>query len=522
MLLLGCEKNEGTNVLILTQTEYTIPAIGETINVEITPNVNCNVLIPSAAQSWVTQSGSDRADRIVLEVAPNSEKTPRETQITIKDKNSDLSQTLTISQTEARTYDGDVLLRSEKEVIKFYNEGYASVNGNLFIQSELQTLPKLGNILKEVNGDLNILSGSLRSLDGLYGLERVTGILSIYCREMTTLEGLNKLKSLGGLWISEYVSFEKGINISSKLESFEGLENLETIEGSFGVGDLESLKSFKGLNNLKSIGGNFAIRGLCGYHYDFTQSPHDSTITTTNALGSLESFEGLESLETIGGDFGFYTQISAQAEKAIYCGKSLKSFKGLNNLKSIGGNFYIAVKIFDNTVSGYALNSLKSFEGLDNLKSIGGDFRFEIWVKSFSPNTYTSSALKGLESLKGLDNLETIGGDFYISADGYCLNSLESLKGLDNLETIGGNFTMKGDYYGDHQRFKSFEGLGNLKSIQGGDITITNWKNLTDFCPLTPLVETMTGEWYVRNCGWNPSKEIVLDGYCSRDKFWAR
>ena len=440
MLLLGCEKNEGTNVLILTQTEYTIPAIGETINVEITPNVNCNVLIPSAAQSWVTQSGSDRADRIVLEVAPNSEKTPRETQITIKDKNSDLSQTLTISQTEARTYDGDVLLRSEKEVIKFYNEGYASVNGNLFIQSELQTLPKLGNILKEVNGDLNILSGSLRSLDGLYGLERVTGILSIYCREMTTLEGLNKLKSLGGLWISEYVSFEKGINISSKLESFEGLENLETIEGSFGVGDLESLKSFKGLNNLKSI----------------------------------------------------------------------------------GGNFYIAVKIFDNTVSGYALNSLKSFEGLDNLKSIGGDFRFEIWVKSFSPNTYTSSALKGLESLKGLDNLETIGGDFYISADGYCLNSLESLKGLDNLETIGGNFTMKGDYYGDHQRFKSFEGLGNLKSIQGGDITITNWKNLTDFCPLTPLVETMTGEWYVRNCGWNPSKEIVLDGYCSRDKFWAR
>ena len=77
--------------LVLSKSEETVPAKGGEVRVQLRSNVDYEVIVPEDVD-WVEQIQSDKADELVFNVKPNSNGGNREAKITIKDKNSDLSQ----------------------------------------------------------------------------------------------------------------------------------------------------------------------------------------------------------------------------------------------------------------------------------------------------------------------------------------------------------------------------------------------------------------------------------------------
>ncbi len=388
------------NTLILSEDTYTVPTEGAEITVELKTNIDYDVQIPDDAASWVSliTTRALRTDRLTFRIEANTGDADRSAKIAVKDKNSPLSDTITILQPIERA---DIIWETEQDLLDFKAAGHTRIQGNIIVRGEeLKTLQKLDNLLTEINGSLTLECPSLTSLDGLYNLAKITGNLLITEGSMVSFEGLNSLKSIGG-------DFE--INASSSrpltaLESFEGLENLQAIGGNFKVttaaadsysSSLTSLASFKGLSSLKSIGGDFEI-------------------DASSPLTALESFEGLENLQAIGGNFKVTDSYSSLT--------SLASFKGLNSLKSIGGDFEI------NASHSSSLQALESFEGLENLQSIGGNFKV----------TFTSYyySLTSLASFKGLSSLKSIGGKNLIIDRCPALSNIDDLKNVEALDEI--------------------------------------------------------------------------------------
>lgn len=101
----GNGKTETVNIyqaqkdeLVLSKSEETVPAKGGEVRVQLRSNVDYEVIVQEDVD-WVEQLQSDKADELVFNVMPNSETSTREAEITVKDKNSDLSQIFTIIQT---------------------------------------------------------------------------------------------------------------------------------------------------------------------------------------------------------------------------------------------------------------------------------------------------------------------------------------------------------------------------------------------------------------------------------------
>ena len=441
--------------LILTQNTYNITSEKQDILVELKTNVDYDITIPDSVSSWISllETKASRTDRLNLSIAANEETESRSALVLIKDKNSDLADTLHIIQATKGTYAGDVILTTTEEVKAFAETGSKKIDGSLIVEgNELTTLTQLNNQLEEIRDSLIINCRTMTNLDGLYGLKKVGGNINI--KEMdysSSLEGLNNLENIGGnLEIHGYLTSVKGLSklqsiggsfrvYGGNFTSFEGLENLTHILGDLEInGNLSSLESFKGLSGIQSIDGNFKI-------------------ITNNGLNSLGSFEGLENLTNIKGNFEINASVSSYSSDAL---TSLASFEGLENLASIGGNF----EIYASSYSSAALTSLASFEGLENLVSIGGNF--EIYAEAVGSNHDDDYALSSLASFGGLENLASIGGNFEIyhetngSSYAHALTSLASFEGLENLKSINGNFT-------NSRRVKIENHLSNLTTVTG-------------------------------------------------------
>ena len=403
--------------LVLSETEFTVPGKGGEISVYLRANVDYEVLIPGET-AWVEQLPSDREDVLLFKITPNSETSDRIAEITVKDKNSDLSQKFTITQISKTTVNGDIALQTDEDIIALCEAGYEIINGNLTISgNKITTLGNLDNKLKEINGNLFINCSSLKSLDGLYSLDKINGNFHIKRAGISNFEGMNNLNEISGDFIIGETTQTAILDGSwlYDLSSFEGLDNLTKIGGvlsilyerypNYSVTRCYGLRSFKGFKNLKEIGG---------------LKIEDVHPTGENGLPAITSFEGLETLEKINGDF----IITGEDEGSF---RHLSSFNGLNNLKEITGEFKIT------NVDG----ELISYEGLNSLETAG-----------------TFNAIDGITTFAGLNSLKSISSDFTMDT------SIESLEGLSSLEYIGGNFTPKGS-------FTSFKGLERLNKVEG-------------------------------------------------------
>ena len=553
------------NIIILTQKEYDIPAEGQQISIEIKSNIEYDILLSTDAEKWIEKIDLSRAlitNTLNYNILPNTTYNERKAEIIIKDKGSDLSDTVKIVQApKSDIFIGDVTFKTEQDLIDFKEMGYKKVKGNVSINPYgFKTLQKLDNLLTEIEGSL-ILEGTLTNFDGLYGLKTITEDLVIQSY-LTSFAGLSNLETIGGNF--------KIIDSSSlnALTSFEGLSKLNYIGGDFEVNasssyyysSLKTLASFKGLENLEKINGNFKI---------IASSSSSSSAASSSSLKALTSFEGLSKLNYIGGDF----EVNASSSYSSSL-EALASFKGLENLEKINGNFKIIASSSSSSAaaSSSSLKALTSFEGLSKLNYIGGDFEVN------ASSSYSSS-LEALASFKGLENLEKINGNFkIIASSSSSLKALTSFEGLSKLNYIGGDFevnpknlkslsldnltTIGGDANINIDRMIETLNLNKLNSINGNlyirgvygkmtsldlislttitgnltitecpmlnnidgltnlttvkNISITSCPKLYDFCVLKNVVKNNDYDFYTTGNGYNPTKYQLLNGECSK------
>ena len=416
------------NIIILTQKEYDIPAEGQQISIEIKSNIEYDILLSTDAEKWIEKIDLSRAlitNTLNYNILPNTTYNERKAEIIIKDKGSDLSDTVKIVQApKSDIFIGDVTFKTEQDLIDFKEMGYKKVKGNVSINPYgFKTLQKLDNLLTEIEGSL-ILEGTLTNFDGLYGLKTIT----------------------------------EDLVIQSYLTSFSGLSNLETIGGNFKIIDsssLNALTSFEGLSKLNYIGGDFEVNASSSY---------------SSSLEALASFKGLENLEKINGNF----KIIASSSSSL---KALTSFEGLSKLNYIGGDFEVNPK------------NLKSLS-LDNLTTIGGDANINID--------------RMIETLN-LNKLNSINGNLYIRGVYGKMTSLD----LISLTTITGNLTIT-----ECPMLNNIDGLTNLTTVK--NISITSCPKLYDFCVLKNVVKNNDYDFYTTGNGYNPTKYQLLNGECSK------
>ena len=87
------------DALIITSKTVNVPSAGATVEVELKSNISYDVILPTDAP-WVLHTGTKALNTYthLITVAPNTGYDARSAKIIFKDKNSALSDTLTISQ----------------------------------------------------------------------------------------------------------------------------------------------------------------------------------------------------------------------------------------------------------------------------------------------------------------------------------------------------------------------------------------------------------------------------------------
>ena len=522
--------------LILSKDTYNISSAKESIEVELKPNVDYSISIPSSVSHWIKllETKAIRTDKIYFEIEENTTYDNRSAQVFIKDKNSSLCDTLYINQLQQNAL---ILSQKQYEVLAGGEQISIEVQSNIdyeiiipkTVQEWIEQMPQSKALtksminleikpnttydvrsaqifIKDKNSTLSDTVQVTQAAKGIYigdiiftteqdlidfqaaGYTKVRGNVIVSGGEITTLQKLDNLlteingslrlecstlTTLDGLYGLKTIT-DSLIIKDGNMTSFEGLRNLETIGGNFRVIAKSSNSSLRSLSSFKGLSGLKSIGG------DFEVNA--KSFSYSSSLDALASFEGLESLETIGGNFKVIAESSNSSSL-----RSLSSFKGLSGLKSIGGDFEVNAKSFSYSSS---LDALASFEGLESLETIGGNFK----VIGFSLESLSSfkglSGLKSiggdfevgnlnsLESFKGLESLETIGGNFKVI--GPSLNFLASFKGLSGLKSIGGDFEVNAKSSSSLNSLASFEGLENLTNIGGGKLTISNCKSLNN------------------------------------------
>ena len=469
--------------IIVKQNEFEVQFKGETISIPYSSDIECKVIIPESAQSWISvvETKSMESHSVQLSIAMNEEKNERSATVTIQDINSPLSQDIKVTQIAHGYYRGDIEANYEWELKEIYDAGYTIIGGDVYLN--VKTLSQLGNLIEEIRGDLE-LGEDVTSLDGLYGLTSIGGDL-LYDHfgtimsgdpSLNSFEGLNNLKSIQGDFITRGVSFKSLANLESiggnlivQERKFEGLDNLKTIGGDLILTDLVSCTGLNSITSIRNINAtNLPIDSFENFCTNLTTISGDLYFERCD----IKSFKGLNELTNIGGNFHFVSGCN-----------NLINFDGLNNLQTIGGDFIINKSQDSNYKNVAHFTSFESFKGLDNLKSINGKFYMYAW----------SSSMNKLKTFEGLSNLSKIGSDFEITAD-YSLNSLQSLHGLDNLSEVGGNFIITNTSgLNDAISLSLFtfsDGPRNLSIINGNFIIQTY---SSDYNNSYPLITSMAG-----------------------------
>ena len=516
--------------LILTQNTYNITSEKQDILVELKTNVDYDITIPDSVSSWISllETKASRTDRLNLSIAANEETESRSALVLIKDKNSDLADTLYINQ-------------AQKDAFFFVqNEYNAKAAGETIVVELLHNLSPYSYQIYMSNKDsewLNVIPmPSSKALTN----EKMQIIVSpneslksrsgkiIFNSDETdlsdTITVYQAARSEMILAQKEFAVQGQGGNISVKLQSnidFEVniAENATTWITQIQTKALtESALTFQiaanttsevriGEIEIKDKNSSLAdtIRISQGTSDTYTGDVVLSTVEEVKAFAEMGYKKIDGSLIVEGNELTTLTQLNNQLEEIrdslIINGTGLTNLDGLYGLKKVGGN----VNIKDMSTSNPVLEGLNNLEtiggnleiharnltsikGLSKLQSIGGSFR--VYDGSFTSFEGLENLthlpgnleiiycnLHSLESFKGLNGLQSIGGSFKINTQTGGLNSLTSFGGLESLENISGNFEISTDTRGLYN-LTSFKGLENLVNIGGNFEINANFEGL--------------------------------------------
>ena len=118
----------GEAVLLLSKNEFTVSETGETISVDIKSNVDFGIQMPNV--DWIKEEASGRgmsSHTLKFVVAANETSEARSAEIVFYDKNSDLKNTLKVTQS-AKKYENKVVTLVEAGTLKeFLGDDYLSI-----------------------------------------------------------------------------------------------------------------------------------------------------------------------------------------------------------------------------------------------------------------------------------------------------------------------------------------------------------------------------------------------------------
>lgn len=344
----------------------------------------------------------------------------------------------------SKTYNGDVTLSTQEEVIEFGINGYNTINGDLKLHGSVNDLSPLK--------DLYIVNNSFK----------VSGTTSL-----ENFKGLENLKLTGAKYANDFLILN-----NQSLINFEGLESLEVTRGEFYVLNNNKLRSLEGLNQFyaASSGGmriekcnNLnSLKGLEKLEFigDGLSIVENLNLTDISALSNLKyvprriyvalneklkNINGLESIKNI-------DELLISNNDLLSNMDGIKDCESLNFLKIEGNNSLRQVPLFKNLTSIKSINisyggSIIDLSGFQNLNSVGE----LIFFKS------------NILSLEGLENLEEIKFKLDITNS----NNLRNLKGLNNLKYVGDGNYYSGITISENAALLSFDGLQNLNEIKG-------------------------------------------------------
>ena len=453
----------------------------------------------------------------------------------------------TVSPVLFNPFVGDVVLESQAEVDAFTSNNYSEINGSLRISapnlngpSNITDLSGLSTI-QSINGDLEIFSNAMTSLNGFENVTAIAGSMFIsFNPNLTEINALSNLTTIGG---------DLSISSQENLTNINGLSGLTEIPGFLTIGvdagagalDIPNLTNLDGLSGITSVGEDLQIAGtgvttLAGLE---GITAIDGTVKISfNA--NLSSVNGLQNLTSITGDF-VITQNSV-----------LQNLSALSSLQQVGGNFEIS----SNTV-------LSNTNGLENITTVG-----EFLNIYFNSNlTDLGAAFANLESVQGIaiddgvieelsqftslttvdfisisnnSNLASISG-FNVLPEISSLNIFENIvlsdisgfnqlveanaleiiqpetivdeaitiTGFNVLSTIGNRIRVIG------LANQNLDFLSSLNQVV--NITIAYNENLSDYCDLNSLIfgGGLSGNFSVFQNLYNPTLQDMLDGNCS-------
>jgi hypothetical protein len=386
-------------------------------------------------------------------------------------------------------YEGDVILKTQKEVDEFGAKGYTDVSGSIKIErSSNEYLTSLAplNSLRNIGGALIISETNISDLNGLNNLSSIGGNLFIsYNKSLTNLDALMHLT---------YIGDRLGVWGNNSLLNLDGLRNLDSPINDLAIWSNDVLDNINGLAKLRRITDLYLDMNKKLKNIDVLENIKIEGWIKVGSNPQLINIEGFKNLTDINGSL------------SIYGNSSLTDLKGLRNLSFVKNN----VSIGSNT-------SLLSLEGLNNLTSVE-----ILWIEN-NPKLNTINALQKLVNisdklyiyntpitdLEGLSGVTSLGQFLII---GLC-SELKNMDGLRNLSYIGTDFKIF-----NCNILENMNGLNKLSYV-GNNLEITANISLNDYCGLQPLIEkgSINGAYKVYSNLYNPTQQDFINGNCKQN-----
>ena len=525
-----------TGDIILENSRINANVAGETVRVPFATDIEYEVNIPEEYSEWISlvsdiQTKALRDTSFCLKIEPNATENRREARIEVKDKYSDLSQTLTISQDYMRIgIDGKsytVPARGQELTVRTTS---ANIEYKINVPEEFSSwISVLGNnddinadsfTLKiEPNNDLKVRNATISISDKNDLMSEKISIQQEIAEMTLVNRDSSELNSFGTTllikvasnveteliipddaqsWIQDATESRDldadiktfTLNISENESSDTNRETEVILKDKYspmqlkyyilqynnseyhGNVLLDSQDDLKTYSKYKRIYGNVNI------DYDGPLQMLDNQLNEVYGNVNIEdasSLDGLYGLEHIYGDL--------MVDCGLGCGT-----EGLNNLKTVQGNLTIISSVNIEYSAELNLESLTEIGGdcrainctIENLQSIGGSL---IDGPVYLPN------LKVIEKDLIIENIENYyngkpAAEYFANMD---FNKLERINGdlicplttcpFQSLESIGGNVDVT---------TTSTEGFSNLKTI-GGNFDISDVKSFSGLTQLQSI-----------------------------------
>ncbi len=366
---------------------------------------------------------------------------------------------VSFSTVESKTFNGDVLLSTQEEVIQFGKNKYSTINGNLRITGSVTDLSPLTDLMV-INSSFQVeRTDNLKNFRGLENL-KYTGVIFPNGFTVRNNKGLIDFTGLSSLEVTRGYFY---VMSNENLVNLKGLDNFVIASaGSLRIEDNPKLTNLSGLEKLQFIGADLAlvnnilltdISALQSLHFVYWE-----IIIGKNT--SLPNLRGLESMNKI-------DKLILYNNDALHDLEALKSVDTLNFLRLEGNANLRQLPLFQDLVSieGLEINyggALQDLSGLANIRTIKG-------LRIFHSN---------IQSLEGLSGLNEV-GEFML----YENPNLKNLSGLENLHTVRNGFNIY-----------SNESLTDLNGLQGlakvGNLGISLNNSLVSLEGLQALKET--------------------------------